>query len=673
LISVELTNRMASKKDSEAKVSSSHIGSPKDIESKGSLIEEKFRKMTEENDRKWKKFLKSLEKMEDVRESFLERVTDYKARTELCVEIMNKGNSLKRWTPRPEDKLSYLENIKGSYMNLYQPEPDNKQSLNFVSHDPYFKLDVNQLEYRPSDDSKNGITPIRGHHLDQRFRKRSDGKEQGPKEPSSIGLNPVSFSGLQTKSLKSEESMPVSGQSIPPATLAPSSPQRCQPHRRRKSPSPIKEISKPKSVGENKRIEAAREEENRNHGSPSNAESRFVESEEIKNIPNSDLNPQEASQEEGEQTRPPTFQAIVDELEAKEQNQCPRTPPVEEVQNVYEMDEQASRSGEAHSKEKSKLLIHSHTSKDIFIDGSEKERRGLEKGSAVEIPGFRDKRDPTILDQFFIGDEPKSEIGIVDGQSANNEAIKENEEEVLFSSTQEKADIITSFILENLIIESISEDFCCPKFIQILGPHLRMLEFTAISSYLKHLYEMVNRDPTQQHSILNKLNKKVGHTDIQRLLLSSPLLTEKDLESLGGFEYEPVLDIKLYIQLEEQFRETEYTEKHYDNFEMEKEHILHKMIFDSLNENLDYKRRFGVNSSAPDFFVQNKEVEEIKAEKCATILEEARKEVLQWSMLKNGTLIEKEPQISYNSDLKNLEVMRETGIQSLLKDYVIEV
>lgn len=630
--------------------------------------------MTEENDRKWKKFLKSLEKMDDVRESFLERVTDYKARTELCVEIMNKGNSLKKWVQKTQEKQSYLENIKGSYMNLYQSDSE-KQSINFVSHDPYFKLDVNQLEYKPADDSKSGITPIRGHHVDQRFRKRPEDRiREGNHDPSSIGLDHRSHSCLQTNSLKSEESTPVSGQSIPPATLAPASPQRCNQNRRRKSPSPMKEIAKIKIAVENlKLIDALpslKEEENRNIGSPSNAESRFVESDEIKNIPKDEgtLHVEELEEE----TRPPTFQVILEELEAQEKVEA-TTAPLHEVQNVYEMDEQASRSGEALSKEKSKLLIHSHTSKDIFIDGSDKERRSLQACDAVEGLGFRDKRDPNILDHFFIGEEPKSEIGIIDGQSANNEVIKENEEEVLFSTTQEKADIITSFILENLIIEGISEDFCLPKFIQILGPHLRMLDFTDVSTYLKHLYEMVNNDPVQQHAILNKLNKKVGHTDLQRLLLSSPLLTDKDLESAGGFEYEPVLDIKLYIQLEEQFRETDYTEKNLDNFEMEKEHILHKMIFDSLNENLDYKRRFGVNSSAPDFYVQKKEAEEITADKCTFIMEEARKEVLQWSTLKNGTLIEKEPQISYQSDLKALEAMREAGITSLLKDYVIEV
>lgn len=243
-----------------------------------------------------------------------------------------------------------------------------------------------------------------------------------------------------------------------------------------------------------------------------------------------------------------------------------------------------------------------------------------------------------------------------------------NEEDLFLTTPGEKSDIITSFILENLIIEALSEDFCLPKFISILGPFHRAQEEASLSAYLDALFGLIKNNHLEE--VVRRLNKPIGHTDIQRLMLASPVIPESDQESIGSFSYEPILDLKLYISLEESFRETVYREKSLNGFDMEKEHILHKMVFDSINENMDYRRKGGVVGLTPRFFSNCQEDKSLTEEVCSQLLEQAREEVLAWGRYKNGTIMEKEPVFSYYGDTEGLEAVKEKAMTGLIKEYV---
>ena len=242
--------------------------------------------------------------------------------------------------------------------------------------------------------------------------------------------------------------------------------------------------------------------------------------------------------------------------------------------------------------------------------------------------------------------------------------------DALFSTSEEKTEIITSFILENLIIESISEDHCLPKFITVLGPYNRQMEMDGIYKYTSALLELIYSQYDEEKDIERRINLPIGHTDIQKLMLASPLIPESEQESIGSFEYEPVLDIRLYISLEERFREKDYIERNLDSFEVEREHILHKMIFDSLNENLDYKRKGGISGLPPRFSNRFRDLRNFSSVECRSIVEDAREEVMTWANMKNGAIMEKEPQLSYFNDIDGLDVMREKSMIDLLQEYV---
>ena len=67
------------------------------------------------------------------------------------------------------------------------------------------------------------------------------------------------------------------------------------------------------------------------------------------------------------------------------------------------------------------------------------------------------------------------------------------------------------------------------------------------------------------------------------------------------FFYSPVLPISLYIQMEEILKLSVYKEEGLDPKSVENRHILHKMIYDSLNELLDDKRVYGISGKSFEF------------------------------------------------------------------------
>lgn len=392
---------------------------------------------------------------------------------------------------------------------------------------------------------------------------------------------------------------------------------------------------------------------------------------------------------------------------------CFERSPQNRAASIYEIHEHIAREG---SRDKlTRLHIHSNTSKSLLIKdlggsadgefskGDSSDFKALFGSPNQELPfrqlGLGSSQDASRSDSGASpgGDagRARDELGVVRpfdrGFADSKEKVSLPEElqqlskselaarqsscepEQLFSTAEEKSEIITSFILENLIIESISEDFCLPKFIAVLGPYGRHLEQQELRRYIEVLFELISGSPAEAADVERRLNLPIGHSDIQKLMLASPLIPEAEQESIGTFEYEPVLDIRLYISLEERFREQEYVARGFDNFEMEREHITHKMVFDSLNENLDYRRKGGISGLPPKFSRRFREPSDFGPPECRALLDGAKQEVLAWARMKNGTLMEREPQLSYYNDLESLEQAREKAMVCLLQEYVSRV
>lgn len=244
---------------------------------------------------------------------------------------------------------------------------------------------------------------------------------------------------------------------------------------------------------------------------------------------------------------------------------------------------------------------------------------------------------------------------------------------ILFATNEEKTDIITSFIFENLIVEAISEDHCIQKFISILGPHYRYIENKKVNDYYDCLQKLIANDKLEQSAIIKRLNIPIGQTNNQRLLLASPALTENDQESLAAFVYEPVLNISLYIRVEEVLRETSYEQRGLDQIEMEKEHIIHKMLFDTLNEDLDYRRIYGIMGVPLTFSATFKLAKKIETKEMWTILSKSRDSCTKWCQIRAGTLLENEPYLNHSNDTEEVDRMRDKSMNQLINNYVNSV
>jgi hypothetical protein len=249
----------------------------------------------------------------------------------------------------------------------------------------------------------------------------------------------------------------------------------------------------------------------------------------------------------------------------------------------------------------------------------------------------------------------------------------EGNESIIFATSEEKADIITSFILENLIVEAISEDHCIHKFIRVLGPHGRYVEEMKASKYYQALMDTIRENSHMKSLVLSRLNTPLGHSTFQRLMLASPIISEADQGSMSAFAYEPVLDIKLYIMIEERLKDLDYVVRGLDQVEMEKEHIIHKMLFDSINEELDYRRVYGITGRPLEFSQFFKPVAPIREPEMWKHLESSAKQCQKWMLVRAGTLLENEPLLNHQNETEEIDLMREKAMNTFIENYVTEV
>lgn len=269
-----------------------------------------------------------------------------------------------------------------------------------------------------------------------------------------------------------------------------------------------------------------------------------------------------------------------------------------------------------------------------------------------------------------------------DHPSEKKKKIEEEEKKIKNKILEEKTEKITNFIIDSLVLEFVSEDYTkkqlTPPEEEKPAPQHNnnpipiFSDIENILEYLKTLYHEINISLEDQRQIHQRLNTPIGPDNLQRLMMcaSSSLNKDEGFDTIGEFEYEPILDIKLYISLEEKLRDTLYLDKDLNPPQMEREHILHKLIFDSLNEKLDHRRVFGLRGIPLNYEAGSKKSKNITASECAKILESSRNEIMQWAMMRNGVLPEKEPVLLKIPDIDAVEIVREETMLKLLKDYV---
>lgn len=226
--------------------------------------------------------------------------------------------------------------------------------------------------------------------------------------------------------------------------------------------------------------------------------------------------------------------------------------------------------------------------------------------------------------------------------------------------------------ITNALVELLIEE--CSK-IRIVRKHfipspLKGNEKTLVIDYLELLYSAINIDGKQQKQIHTHLNCPIGPSTLIRLNYSSPIQEFPTKLSQEIFKYSPVLPLDLYVKLEESLSETLYTELCLDNNSTNEMNILHKLIFDSLNESLDYRRLYGLDGCPANIVSDSRIPPQITPSNCATILEGARNDVIDWMDYRAGILPEKEPGLVEAVGLDALELLREEATLRIVDEFV---
>ena len=270
----------------------------------------------------------------------------------------------------------------------------------------------------------------------------------------------------------------------------------------------------------------------------------------------------------------------------------------------------------------------------------------------IEVQSTEEKKDDQI-------DEQKRQIKVPESTETSSS--------IDFSklTSEDKSIAIADFIMETLLMEVFSTSSkltgrMVDAYINIVSKR-NSKSISDIRGYLSDVFTYINDSPDEQMHIYIKLNTPIIHNDVSRLLLASSIVEAEDQIAISALPYESVLNIQMYIILEEELRDTIYSDKGLSNTEIEQEHIFHKLIFDALNETLDYERIGGMKTILPSFFSAYKPERQITPEDCAVVLEKSKQTVLEWSQERNGLLAENLPRESISDELNfaRLENIRE--------------
>ena len=231
-----------------------------------------------------------------------------------------------------------------------------------------------------------------------------------------------------------------------------------------------------------------------------------------------------------------------------------------------------------------------------------------------------------------------------------------------------------------------------------------------ISNYLDCLFTAVYSQSSLKEGIYDRINTPIGPTNLQKIKLLSPKLPpfsskitingqniSENLEYVqeqSGFQYQPVLPINLYIQMEEILKLSVYLEEELDAKSIENRHILHKMIYDCLNELLDDKRIYGLNGKGFEFLKKFK-IQEKTDQECifgkahleltdfsqrivdyskGGILQELRDKLERFSKVRAGVLKEKVDREGWEElgvqGIDVVDVIRQEVVKGLVEEFV---
>jgi hypothetical protein len=198
-----------------------------------------------------------------------------------------------------------------------------------------------------------------------------------------------------------------------------------------------------------------------------------------------------------------------------------------------------------------------------------------------------------------------------------------------------------------------------------------------IRSYLGILVDSLHLLHTS--SIKKNLNIPIGPPASKKLLLYSCVHDpdEEDesklIEESNTFDYEPILDIAIYVQLEEQLKKTKYSDNKYTSKQIEICHITHKLAFDCFNEGLDYERVFGIKGVSLPTKENKRNINTYISEHAANrIIDKCYGEVVRWSGFRCGTFldIEKNFGMNFGSENEISDIIREQALMKHLEYYV---
>lgn len=236
---------------------------------------------------------------------------------------------------------------------------------------------------------------------------------------------------------------------------------------------------------------------------------------------------------------------------------------------------------------------------------------------------------------------------------------------------EEKTTAISDFIMENLILEIFTDDSRLRnKFLKASGAFKRSLEVKEkadISNYIDTLVIKSQSTLSRRAASMSRLNTPIGQTDLQKLLLLSPLIPFEELRTMALEDYDSVLDLNIYIEIEEQLMEFVYNKEDLSAFQVEQKQIYHKLIFDAYNERLDHLRLYGIAGKPPAFLSSFKKHEPMDSRGVEVLMEKAKEEVLRWNGSKCGLLAIEEKE---NINAEELEDIREEALSQVAVQYV---
>ena len=108
----------------------------------------------------------------------------------------------------------------------------------------------------------------------------------------------------------------------------------------------------------------------------------------------------------------------------------------------------------------------------------------------------------------------------------------------------------------------------------------------------------------------------------------------------GEFENEKsqIIPEDFFEQVEIKYKETLYQENNLTEGDIEHMRMIHKMLFDSLNENLQQLRIYGRHGRPFSYSLANRREGLITPDLCAEILERCRNDVIENLEIKAGLL-----------------------------------